>query len=68
MSVNVLVTRGKGASNPDWARVVSFDTYEEAEAYCERINPKVKEKHWEMGTIMRPNDFIALTWPDVCDD
>jgi len=68
MTVNVLVTRGKGASKPDYARIVSFDTYDEAHAYCERISPKVNEKHWEMGTIMHPSIFTELTWPEVCDN
>jgi hypothetical protein len=68
MPVNVLVTRGKGASNPDWARIVTFETFEEAMAYCDRIEPKVKGKHWEMGTIMPATGYAPLTWPEVCDD
>lgn len=66
--VLVLVTRGKGASRPDYARIVEFDTIEAAEAYCKRINPTVPEKYWEMGTVMYDHqDFVSLVWPDAYD-
>lgn len=67
--VNVLVTRGKGASPPDFARVVPFDTVSEAEAYCARVNPTVREKHWEYAVVLYDaQDFVPLVWPDVCDE
>jgi hypothetical protein len=61
----VLVTSGKGQSNPDYATVIVMDDYDAAVAFCEDIESKNKGvKYWKSAQIVESGREIDLTWSD----
>ena len=59
----VLVTEGRDDS-ADYAKVVLFDTKQEAEVFIDTVSSKERTKYWTQAEIVYNKEQVRLCSPD----
>ena len=60
----VLVTRGRGTSNADFAEVYTFNTHEQAREICKKLEDATS-KHWTKAEIVLQGEVVELDSPHI---
>ena len=64
MTTFVLVTEGKGYSQPDYATVKQFETYERAYTFVECTNQASRgKKYWTRSEFIEIDERVQLDCP-----